>query len=64
VTGAAFDPVQVFTAFEPRLLSVTNGRGIFVSDNPACDFQWINGGLHHAIGLRFCFRSSSTREPV
>ena len=32
------------------LLSVTNGRCIFVSDNPAYDFQWINYGFHHAIG--------------
>ena len=50
VTGEAFDPVQVFTDFELWLLSVTNGRCIFVSDNPAYDFQWINYGFHHAIG--------------
>jgi hypothetical protein len=49
-TGAAFDPVKVFTAVEQWLLSVTNGRCIFVSDNPAYDFQWINYGFHHAIG--------------
>jgi hypothetical protein len=50
VTGCAFDPVQVFTDFERWLLSVTRGRCIFVSDNPAYDFQWINYGFHHAIG--------------
>src|SRR5215218_11507005 len=50
VTGKTFDPVQVFTDFEQWLLSVTNGRCIFVSDNPAYDFQWINYGFHHAIG--------------
>jgi hypothetical protein len=50
VTGRAFDPVKVFTDFEQWLLSVTNGRYIFVSDNPAYDFQWINYGFHHAIG--------------
>jgi hypothetical protein len=50
VTGRAFDPVQVFTGFAQWLLSVTNGRCIFVSDNPAYDFQWINYGFHHAIG--------------
>jgi hypothetical protein len=50
VTGAAFDPVKVFTAVEQWLLSVTNGRCIFVSDNPAYDFQWINYGFHHALG--------------
>jgi hypothetical protein len=50
VTGRAFDPVQVFTGFAQWLLSVTNGRCIFVSDNPAYDFQWINYGFDHAIG--------------
>jgi hypothetical protein len=50
ITGRAFDQVQVFTDFEQWLLSVTNGRCIFVSDNPAYDFQWINYGFHHAIG--------------
>jgi hypothetical protein len=50
VTGAAFDPVRVFTDFEQWLLSVTAGRCIFVSDNPAYDFQWINYGFHHSIG--------------
>ena len=50
MTGAAFDPVKVFTAFEQWLLSVTNGRCIFESDNPAFDVQWINDGLHQAIG--------------
>jgi hypothetical protein len=46
VTGRAFSPVQVFTDFEQWLLSVTDGRCIFVSDNPAYDFQWINYGFH------------------
>lgn len=50
LTGEAFDPVVVFTEFEEWLLSVTSGRCIFVSDNPAYDFQWINYGFHHAIG--------------
>ena len=50
VTGDAYDPVLVFADFERWLLSVTNGRCIFVSDNPAYDFQWINYGFHHAIG--------------
>lgn len=50
VTGRAFDPVRVFTAFELWLLSVTSGRCIFVSDNPAFDFQRTNCGFHHAIG--------------
>ena len=49
-TGAAFDPVVVFGDFEAWLVSVTQGRPIFVSDNPAYDFQWINYGFHHALG--------------
>ncbi len=50
ITDRTFDPVQVFTAFEQWLLSVSDGRCIFVSDNPAYDFQWINYGFHHTIG--------------
>ncbi len=50
MTGKALDPVKVYTAFEQWLLSVTNGRCIFMSDNPECDFQRINYGFHHAIG--------------
>jgi hypothetical protein len=45
-----FSALQVFTDFEQWLLSVTNGHRIFVSDNPAFDFQWINYDFHHAIG--------------
>jgi hypothetical protein len=40
LTGKAFDLAQAFTDFEQWLLSVTNARPIFVSDNPAYDFQW------------------------
>jgi hypothetical protein len=50
VTGKSFDPVEVFGAFEAWLKSVTTDRVIFVSDNPAYDFQWINYGFHHALG--------------
>jgi DNA polymerase III epsilon subunit-like protein len=50
LTGQAFDPVKVFGAFEQWLRSVTSGRCVFVSDNPAFDFQWINYGFHHALG--------------
>ena len=50
MTGEAFDPVIVFTAFEEWIQLVTKGRAIFVSDNPAYDFQWINYGFHHALG--------------
>ena len=48
--GEALDPVEVCTAFEAWITSVTNGWAIFVSDNPAFDLQWINHGFHHAIG--------------
>src|SRR6188474_1188890 len=50
LTGRAFDPVKVFGDFERWLSSVTSGRCVFVSDNPAFDFQWINYGFHHALG--------------
>ena len=50
VTGAAFDPVEVFGRFDAWLASVTSGRPVMVSDNPAYDFQWIAYGFHHALG--------------
>lgn len=50
VTGAEFDPVTVFGAFAEWITAQGNGRPIFVSDNPAYDFQWITYGFHHAIG--------------
>jgi hypothetical protein len=49
VMGQGHDAVEVFTEFEAWLHSVTNGRCVFVSDNPAYDFQWINYGFHHAL---------------
>ena len=33
---------EIFTAFKAWLEIVVRGRPIFVSDNPAYDFQWIN----------------------
>jgi hypothetical protein len=50
VTGRRFDPVVVFTAFERWLAEVCTGRPIFISDNPAFDWQWINYGFHHWLG--------------
>jgi hypothetical protein len=50
VTGRRFDPVVVFTAFERWLAEVCTGRPIFISDNPAFDWQWINYGFYHALG--------------
>lgn len=50
IVGTGYDPVAVFQAFETWLLSVTTGHPVFVSDNPAYDFQWINYGFHHTLG--------------
>jgi hypothetical protein len=50
ITGTRYDPVEVFNRFEVWLKEVTDGRAVFVSDNPAYDFQWINYGFHHALG--------------
>lgn len=42
---------EVFEKFERWVLQVTNGlRPIFVSDNPAFDWQWINDGFWRTIG--------------
>ncbi len=48
--GGAYDPVVVFTEFREWLATLGPGRPVFVSDNPAYDFQWINHGFWHAIG--------------
>lgn len=50
LTGKVFDAVKVFTDFESWLKAQCKGRPIFVSDNPAYDWQWINYGFHHSIG--------------
>ena len=40
-------PKQVFVDFELWLKKVCNGsRPVFVSDNPAFDWQWINDNFH------------------
>lgn len=48
-TGQEFDPVEVFAGFEKWLESLGKGRPVFVSDNPAYDWQWINHGFWHAL---------------
>lgn len=40
----------VFAAFEQWLKMNSKGRPIFVSDNPAFDFQWINDGFLRTLG--------------
>jgi hypothetical protein len=39
-----------FVQFAAWLKSVSSGRPIFVSDNPAYDFQWINDGFLVTLG--------------
>jgi len=42
---------KVFEKFDKWIAEVTNGeRPIFVSDNPAFDWQWINDGFWRTIG--------------
>lgn len=50
VLGDKRDAVDVFMRFEEWLNTVCKGkRPIFVSDNPAFDFQWINYGFWHTL---------------
>jgi hypothetical protein len=39
---APHDASMVMTDFDEWIRGITTGRPIFVSDNPAYDFQWIN----------------------
>lgn len=48
--GGKHDPVEVFTNFSRWLSEHVAGNPIFVSDNPAFDWQWINYLFHHTIG--------------
>ena len=41
---------DVFTSFDIWLQEVVYGRPIFVSDNPAFDWQWINDGFWRTLG--------------
>ena len=42
--------VEVFTAFDAWLQQVSTDRPVFVSDNVAFDWQWINDGFWRALG--------------
>lgn len=44
------DPLLTFSRFDVWLKDNVKGRPIFVSDNPAYDFQWINDGFHLNLG--------------
>ena len=50
VLGEPRDHVEVYERFSSWLGSFGGGRHVFVSDNPAFDWQWINYGFWHAIG--------------
>lgn len=44
-------PEKVYKAFDLWLKKVCKGeRPVFVSDNPAFDWQWINDGFHKYLG--------------
>lgn len=47
-TGKPFDALDVFTRFDEWLTQFP-GRPVFVSDNPAFDWQWINCGFWQAL---------------
>jgi len=50
LTGRAYDAAEVFGGFKAWLDGLGEGRPVFISDNPAFDFQWINHGFWHALG--------------
>lgn len=41
--------IRIFSDFA-AWLSQFKGRPVFVSDNPAFDWQWINDGFHRCLG--------------
>lgn len=44
------DPKEVMLKFEQWLSEVSDGKPTFISDNPAFDWQWINGYFHKYLG--------------
>lgn len=40
----------VFTSFDEWLRLKVKGQPVFVSDNPAWDWQWITDGFHRGVG--------------
>lgn len=44
------DSAETFKAFAAWLAKTFEGRIVFVSDNPAFDWQWINDGFHKHLG--------------
>ena len=50
ITGPAFDATKVMAGFASWLKTTVKGRPVFVSDNPAYDFQWINYEFDCTLG--------------
>ena len=44
------DPAEVMLAFEKWVLENSDGKPVFISDNPAFDWQWINFYFHKYLG--------------
>ncbi len=44
------DPENVMRAFDKWISANSDGRPVFVSDNPAFDWQWINHYFHTYLG--------------
>lgn len=44
------DPAEVMTAFDKWLRIISVERPVFISDNPAFDWQWINYYFHRFLG--------------
>jgi DNA polymerase III epsilon subunit-like protein len=58
-TEAFDDPQKVMEAFDAWVLSASQGRPMFISDNNGFDWQFINYYFHHFLG-RNPFGHSST----
>lgn len=43
------EPKDIMNSFEGWLDKISCGRKIFISDNPAFDWQWINYYFHHFL---------------
>lgn len=41
---------EVFQDFADWLVKMVGAQPVFVSDNPAFDWQWCNWGFHHYLG--------------
>lgn len=50
ITGVARDPYAVFHEFREWIEGFGPHRPMFISDNPAYDWQWINDGFHIHLG--------------